>query len=116
MKKSDLYKKWGWVLEICEGTNVDPSSCWKYNDCKQVAYPSFSQPPARYSFAVAILEDKPVFVGDTIYVQHSSSTYSLGVVSSVSQAYWCDTTIFQQNRDSTYFLWSYHKVVVIDRK
>lgn len=55
-------------------------------------------------------------VGDTIYVQHASSTYSLGVLSSVSQSYWCDTIIYQQNRDSTYFLWSYHKVVVIDRK
>ena len=62
------------------------------------------------------LESALYDVGDTIYVQHASSTYSLGVVSSVSQSHWCDTTIYQQNRDSTYFLWSYHKVVVIDRK
>lgn len=69
MKKYDLYKKWGWVLETCEGTNVNPRDCWKYNG-KFVGFePEFTDFPGRYEFMVAILEDRPVFAGDKVYAK-----------------------------------------------
>ena len=68
MKKSDLHREWARVLDMCEGTKVDPNVCWGFwgNRTDQGA-PEFIQDPERYEFAVAILEDKPVFVGDKIY-------------------------------------------------
>lgn len=69
MKKSDLYREWGRVLDMCEGTNVDPRSCWEYGGIVSETHtPAFCEYPLeKYRFAVAILEDKPVFVGDTFY-------------------------------------------------
>lgn len=65
MKKSDLYREWARVLDMCEGTKVDPVDCWKFNgEVKNrcISLDSFG----KYEFAVAILEDKPVFVGDVV--------------------------------------------------
>lgn len=70
MKKSDLYREWARVLDMCEGTNVEPYQCWGYGGFRstQRHEPSFDETPLeKYEFAVAILEDKPVFVGDTLY-------------------------------------------------
>ena len=62
---------WGRVHDMCEGTNVKPCECVKYRDKKNV----FTRHPILdeetdvndYELAVAILEDKPVFVGDVVY-------------------------------------------------
>jgi len=69
MKKSDLYKKWGWVLEICEGTEVNPRSAWKFKGYVQDdKLPNFEYDnPECFEFLVTILDDKPVFVGDKLY-------------------------------------------------
>ena len=72
MKKSDLYGEWARVLDMCEGTKVDPVDCWKFNgEVKNrcISLDSFG----KYEFAVAILEDKPVFIGDKVYANNCTS-------------------------------------------
>lgn len=66
MKKSDLHRKWARVLDMCEGTEVDPNDCWKFNGESKHRYPSFDS-VGTYDFMVAILESKPVFIGDKLY-------------------------------------------------
>jgi len=66
MKKSDLHREWARVLDMCEGTKVDPSECWKFDGEVKNRCISFDS-CGKYEFAVAVLEDKPVFVGDKIY-------------------------------------------------
>ena len=69
MKKSDLYREWARVLDMCIGTTANPASCWKFNGVFQAVNPDFYGNPGRYEFAVAILEGKPVFVGDKLYLK-----------------------------------------------
>lgn len=67
MKKSDLYREWARVMDMCEGTNAKPEYCWKLGGWYMGEIPDFGAPPKGYTFAVAILEDKPVFFGDKVY-------------------------------------------------
>lgn len=69
MKKSDLYREWARVLDMCEGTNISPDDCWKFDGTLINDVPAFDDHPDYYSFAVAILDNKPVFVGDVIYAK-----------------------------------------------
>ena len=73
MKKSDLHREWARVLDMCEGTLVNPVKCWKLGGLLPMYYPDFGADPMRYEFAVAILENKPVFVGDKVYDQYDGS-------------------------------------------
>jgi len=73
MKKSDLYREWARVLDMCEGTKVDPLMCWKFSGHLQLSSPAFVHVPSLYTFAVAILEDKPVFIGDKVYANNCTS-------------------------------------------
>ena len=72
MKKSDLYREWASVLDMCDGTNVDPNDCWKFNGEFKNRCIEFDS-CGKYEFMVAILEDKPVFVGDKVYDQYDGS-------------------------------------------
>lgn len=77
MKKSDLYREWARVLDMCELTKVKPESCWKYAGFKTDQHiPEFAEDYNKYEFAVAILEGKPVFVGDRIWLK-SIGAYSI---------------------------------------
>lgn len=69
MKKSDLYREWARVLDMCEGTKVNLKSAWKFKSYPQSdRLPNFeNNHPDHYLFAVEILEDKPVFVGDKVW-------------------------------------------------
>lgn len=71
MKKSDLYREWARVLDMCEGTNINPWQCVRQPRTKELhrtdRMPDFTMRPDDYEFAVAILEDKPVFVGDKVF-------------------------------------------------
>ena len=69
MKKSDLYREWARVLDMCEGKKVRPEDCWKWDGAIQHFYPCLTNRRPLYDFAVAILEDKPVFVGDKLYLK-----------------------------------------------
>lgn len=63
---------WGRVHDMCDaynnehGTNIKPQKCVKLNGrLWKHGHPAFDG--EQYDLAVAIIEDKPVFVGDKIY-------------------------------------------------
>lgn len=64
---------WVRVVDMCEGTNVKPWECVRFKDSKKIfdTHPNFNyftdQGINEIEFAVAILEGKPVFVGDVVY-------------------------------------------------
>lgn len=67
-RRSDLFREYARVIDMCEGTKVDPEQCVKINS-KAEFYdsPAFNADPNKYTFAIAIVEDKPVFAGDVLY-------------------------------------------------
>ena len=85
MKKSDLHREWARVLDMCEGTNINPWQCVRQPRTKELhrtdRMPDFSMRPEDYEFAVAILKDKPVFAGDLIYHKIENMPYKVR---------WCD--------------------------
>ena len=90
MKKSDLYREWARVLDMCEGTNINPWQCVRQPRTKELhrtdRMPDFSMRPEDYEFAVAILKDKPVFVGDKVYANNCVSQLTV-VGKSTQQGY-----------------------------
>ena len=72
MKAEDLYLEYARVIKMCEGTAVKPWHCIKV-DGRDIFedHPIFDSHPNYYEFAVAILEGKPVFIGDTVYHKQS---------------------------------------------
>lgn len=74
MKRSDLFREYVRVIDMCEGTGVPPQCCinvcgvpWDSPDC-----PTFTKPSENYEFALAILEGKPVFKGDELYFKNGA--------------------------------------------
>ena len=67
MKKSDLYREYARVIDMCEGAGIDPRLCWKCLGVIQSCSPLLNATPEEYEFALAIVEGKPVFVGDVLY-------------------------------------------------
>jgi len=83
MKTSGLHREWARVLDMCEGINVSPDVCWKFdgevkNRC--ISLDSLG----KYEFAVAILEDRPVFVGDTVLNKDTGAKYTISELSAES--------------------------------
>lgn len=80
MKKSDLYREWARVMDMCDSTGVMPWHCVVVPETREPhrndRMPDFVLPNSFYEFAVAILEDKPVFVGDRIWLK-SIGAYSI---------------------------------------
>lgn len=70
---------WGRVHDMCDaynkqhGTNIKPQQCIKVDGGKwnSSKHPVFDIDPSEYSLAVAIIENKPVFVGDKIYTKRT---------------------------------------------
>jgi len=68
-------REWARVLDMCEGTDVKPTTCWRYGGGRGIDgraptftvghVPSFGYDS--YNFAIAIVEGKPVFEGDTLH-------------------------------------------------
>lgn len=75
MKRSDLHREWERVLDMCEGTGASPGICWRINGHpgKNGCEPCLNDTTNLYEFAVAILEGKPVFVGDKVYRKPSGN-------------------------------------------
>jgi hypothetical protein len=72
--KDNLYREYVRVLGMCKGTKVVAYNCVKYRGEVLHRHPSFDGVDyADYSFAVGIVEDKPVFPGDALYVKNSQS-------------------------------------------
>jgi hypothetical protein len=70
--KDNLYREYVRVLDMCKGTKVVAYNCVKYRGAVLHMQPSFDGLDyAGYSFAIGIVEDKPVFPGDALYVKNS---------------------------------------------
>lgn len=72
-------KYWGRVHDMCtaynekHGTDVKPWRCVKVHGiCAYEFHPNFYGNPEAFELAVAILEGKPVFVGDALYNGHGA--------------------------------------------
>lgn len=79
MKKSDLFREYARVIDLCEGTKVKPWECVRIDNGIYHTYkdhPSFNTEPERYTFALAIVDDRPVFKNDYIYVGLCGDKYS----------------------------------------
>ena len=59
------------VADMCIGTPLEdkPWKCVRLKGCSpfEKRHPLFNDKPEDYEFALAILEGKPVFVGDVLY-------------------------------------------------
>ena len=67
---NELYLKYAEVIEMCEGTKLKytPWVCVKVGGIPCfITHPTFRDNPEQYEFALAIVEDKPVFIGDVLY-------------------------------------------------
>ena len=76
MNQNDLYIEYARVIQMCKGTALEntPWVCVKIYDGFH-SHPQFNRSPELYKFAIAILEDKPVFVGDTLYWKTTGEEY-----------------------------------------
>ena len=52
------------------GTDVKPWECVKLDGRIMICHPKFEYKPDIYTFAITILEGKPVFVGDRLYANN----------------------------------------------
>jgi hypothetical protein len=70
--RADLFREYARVIDMCEGTEVYPAQCVKINGIPCVLTPTFENSENNYSFALAIVEGKPVFDGDELFSDLSS--------------------------------------------
>lgn len=77
MNKNDLYIEYARVIEMCKGTSFEhkPWVCVKLKELRLDNHPRFINHSESYQFAIAILEDKPVFAGDTLYDKENGRKY-----------------------------------------
>ena len=69
MNQNDLYLKYAEIIKMCQGTALEDTP-WlgvRFNGSEFYGHPRFDTRAKNYQFAVAILEDRPVFVGDSLY-------------------------------------------------
>ncbi len=90
-KRSDLFREYACVIDMCESTEVTTKQCVRIHQqghgdtfmaISEGYSPEFTDPPNNYTFAVAILEGKPVFMGDVVYDKLSGSPYTVNPASS----------------------------------
>lgn len=70
MNRLDLMREYIKVVELCKDTALEstPWMCVRLNGNDIYAHPTFTNAPEGYAFAIAVVEDKPVFVGDKLWV------------------------------------------------
>jgi hypothetical protein len=82
MTRADLFREYARVIEMCSvpGCTVDPDDCVRCLD-KPISYyktdSGFSwnfRNGVGYTFALCIVEDKPVFADDVLYIRGHSVT------------------------------------------
>lgn len=80
-----ILEYWGRVHDMCDaynkqhGTDIKPQQCVKVEGGKWNAspHPVFDIDQSDYSLAVAIIENKPVFVGDKIYTKRTGQEITI---------------------------------------
>ena len=68
-KRSDLFREYARLIDMCEGTVVSPIDCvrWNGEPCGLNFLEGTYAALDGYSFAKAIVENKPVFIGDMLW-------------------------------------------------
>lgn len=81
---NEKYIEYARVIQMCKGTKFEnePWKCVRINgECYLRDHPTFSRINEEdYTFAVAILEDEPLFVGDKVYWKHDGAEFEWGMV------------------------------------
>lgn len=80
MKRSDLFREYARVIDMCEGTSVAVEDGIKYrgklmSEIVDEELSLFVHHPEQYEFALAILEGKPVFKGDEVYFDNNRGAF-----------------------------------------
>lgn len=70
-KRSDLYREYAKVIDMCEGTNVKPYECVKSCGITLSCMPELDGEVHTYEFAIAIVEDRSVFIGDELWYTYT---------------------------------------------
>jgi len=81
MTRAHLFREYARIIEMCEGSDVHPTECVKVNGIAWSGISARCAPNSRkgdiafdvdpkiYTFALFILENKPVFAGDNLYLR-----------------------------------------------
>jgi hypothetical protein len=74
---NENYVEYARVINMCKGTKFEnePWKCVKVCGIPLSKHPFLAESTEGYSFAVAILEDEPLFVGDKVYWKHNGSEF-----------------------------------------
>ena len=67
MKVSDLHRKYAAALDLCEKHGVNKLYAIRFDGKFLSFLPNFDLSIDKYSFPVAVVERKPVFVGDKLF-------------------------------------------------
>ena len=69
MKQTDLYLKYAEVIKMCQGTALEdtPWLCVKCFGIGFHAHPMFYSNIEGFEFAIAVIENRPVFKGDVLF-------------------------------------------------
>jgi hypothetical protein len=67
MKLSELHRKYSDALELCEMHGIDHLNAIKFNGDFLQGFPVLNYPDDDFTFPVAVVEGKPVFVDDVLY-------------------------------------------------
>lgn len=77
MTRASLFREYARVIEMCDGLDVDPNACVRgggtSSSFEKAGTPAFTS-NCEYTFALCILENKPVFAGDRLYYGEHSGT------------------------------------------
>lgn len=68
---------WGKLVPMAQAAGVDPWKCVRYHKQTLDGHPIFNNPTDEYSFALTILEGKPVFVGDKLYANNCTEPLTI---------------------------------------
>jgi len=82
MKRSDLYREWARVQDMCEGSGTSSLLCVRRNgkcDFHEFTIGAFHDTDSEYSFAQAIVEGRPAFVGDVLFCEDDTTIVVRGV-------------------------------------
>jgi hypothetical protein len=80
-RRSDLHRKYADMIDMCEGTKVKARQCVRFDGSIIYSAPMFNGYIDSYRFALAIVEDKPVFTGDVLYWKSGSTGHKIKEIS-----------------------------------
>lgn len=102
-KTVELMREYVRVADMCQNTDVKSWECVKFNGAINFTcrHPSFDRNNEYYEFAIAILEDKPVFVGDVVFDKRCQVTERVSADSRICDS---DYTWTQPAKKCTFIL------------